>query len=58
MLCRRVIALITLSLTGLPGCWDSRRISVPAMDPQAAGAEAVATYDADGDGALMRPRAR
>src|SRR5687767_4034057 len=56
MPCRRcLIALVALWLTSLPGCWDSRRITVPSMDPEQAGVEALATYDANGDGAIAGP---
>jgi hypothetical protein len=50
-----VIAVVGLSLATQAGCWDSRRIAVPKMDPDQAGAEAITTYDADGDGALAGP---
>ncbi|MEZ6097919.1 MAG: hypothetical protein R3E01_03000 [Pirellulaceae bacterium] len=49
----RMVAVIAATVSTLPiGCGGPRAVELPELDPQAAGAAAVAGADQDGDGLL------
>lgn len=47
-----MLDFVVLLIAIVTGCFGPTRIRVPSLDPQSAGSTAIATYDADKDGAI------